>query len=93
MKTVSSIRWTEHSIEHIARHAISPREVEEACFNELESPYVRSGKDNLHYVFGRTDAGRFVFIVVKFERHGQVNVITARDMNDWEKEYYIRRGK
>jgi len=93
MKSVSSIRWTELSIEHIARHAISPREIEEACFNELEFPYIRSGKDNLHYVFGRTDAGRFVFIVVKFERLGQVSVITARDMNDWEKEYFIRRGK
>ncbi|MEW5900077.1 MAG: hypothetical protein AB1715_01295, partial [Acidobacteriota bacterium] len=65
MKTVSSIRWTEHSIEHIARHAISPREVEEVCFNELKCSYIRSGKDNLHYVFGRTEAGRFVFIVVK----------------------------
>lgn len=93
MKTVSSIRWTEQSIEHIARHAISPREVEEACFNEMESPYVRSGRDNLHYVFGRTDAGRFVFIVVKFERRGQASIITAREMNDWEKGYYIRRGK
>ncbi|MGB7296893.1 MAG: hypothetical protein WBC70_15015 [Candidatus Aminicenantales bacterium] len=93
MKAVSSIRWTEHSVEHIAKHAISPREVEEACFNELESPYIRSGIDDLHYVFGRTDAGRFLFIVVKYERRGQVRVITARDMNDWEKEYYIKRGK
>jgi uncharacterized DUF497 family protein len=93
MKTISSIRWTEQSVEHIAKHGISPVEIEELCFNEIESPYIRSGKDNLHYVFGKTDAGRFIFIVVKFERHGQVYVVTARDMNDWEKKYFIRRGK
>lgn len=93
MKTISSIRWTEQSAEHIAKHGISPIEIGEVCFNEIESPCIRSGKDNLHYVFGKTDAGRLIFVVAKFERHGQVNVVTARDMNDWEKKYFRRRGK
>jgi uncharacterized DUF497 family protein len=93
MKTVSSIKWTDESIEHIARHAIAPREVEEVCFNEDDSPFIRSGKENLHYIFGKTFAGRFLFIVVKFIRHGEVSVITARDMNEWEKKYFTKRGK
>jgi len=93
MKTISSIRWTEQSINHVARHAISPREIEEACFNENDIPFIRSGKENLHYVFGKTDAGRHLFIVVKFERPGQVSIVTARDMNGWEKKYFLRRGK
>jgi uncharacterized protein len=93
MKTVSSIKWTEESIAHIARHAIHPGEVEEACFNENEFPYIRSGRGDLHYVFGRTFSGRFLFIVVKFIRRGEVKVITARDMNTWEKGYFIKRGK
>jgi hypothetical protein len=93
MRTISSIRWTEQRIDHVAKHGISPKEIEEACFNEMISPYIRSGKDNLHYVFGRTDAGRFIFVVVKSERPGQVGIVTARDMNDWEKKYFMRRGK
>jgi uncharacterized DUF497 family protein len=93
MHTISSIRWTEQSVDHVAKHGILPKEIEEACFNETISPYIRSGKDNLHYVFGRTDAGRFVFVVVKQERPGQVGIVTARDMNDWEKKYFMRRGK
>jgi hypothetical protein len=93
MKRISSIKWTEESIEHIARHAVRPGEVEEACFNEDEAPLIRSGRDELHYVFGRTYSGKFLFVVVKFIRRGEVKVITARDMNAWERDYFKKRGK
>ena len=93
MRTISSIKWTDGSIEHIARHAVRPEEVEEVCFNEEEIPFIRSGKENLHYVLGKTYSGRFLFVVVKFVRQGEVRVITARDMNEWEKTYFKKRGK
>ena len=93
MKTVSTIKWTDESVAHIARHAVSPGEVEEACFNEDEASYIRSGRDDLHYVFGKTYSGRYLFVVVKFIRRGEVKVITARDMNAWEKGYLRKRGK
>ena len=93
MRVISSIKWTDKSIEHIARHAISPKEVEEVCFNENDTPFIRSGRENLHYVFGKTYSGRFLFVVVRFIRQGEVRVITARDMNVWEKNYFKKRGK
>ena len=93
MRTISSIKWTDESIEHVARHAVRPEEVEEVCFNEEEIPLIRSGRENLHYVFGKTYPGRFLFVVVKFIRQGEVTVITARDMNEWEKTYFKARGK
>lgn len=93
MRIISSIRWTAESIEHIARHGIKPEEVEEVCFNESDVPFIRSGKENLHYVFGKTDSGRFLLVVVKFLRPGEVKLITARDMNPWEKNYFRKRGK
>ncbi|MBM4137435.1 MAG: BrnT family toxin [Nitrospira sp.] len=93
MKSISYIKWTEKSIKHIARHGVIPREVEEVCFNEENLPLIRSGRKNLHYVFGKTYAGRFLFIVIRFVRHGEVLIITAREMNEWEKNYYRRRGK
>ena len=93
MSVISSIRWTDKSIEHIARHAISPKELEEVCFNENDTPFIRSGRENLHYVFGKTYPGRFLFVVVRFIRQGEVRVITARDMNAWEKSYSKKRGK
>lgn len=93
VRTISSIKWTDKSIEHISRHAVKPREVEEVCFNEDEAPFIRSGREDLHYVFGRSYSGRFLFIVVRFIRRGEVNIITARDMNAWEKNYFKKRGK
>jgi len=54
---------------------------------------IRSGRENLHYVFGKTYSGRFLFVVVRFVRPGEVRVITARDMNAWEKSYFRKRGK
>ena len=93
MRTISSIKWTDESIEHVARHVVRPEEVEEACFNEEEIPLIRSGRENLHYVFGKTYSGRFLFFVVRFIRQGEIKVITARDMNEWEKSYFKTRGK
>ncbi len=93
MRAISSIKWTDKSIEHIARHKVKPKEVEEVCFNEYDAPFIRSGRENLHYVFGKTYSGRFLFVVVKFIRPGEVRVITARDMNAWEKNYFRKRGK
>ena len=93
MKTISSIQWTDKSIEHIARHAVKPGEVEEVCFNENESPFIRSGRDGFYYVFGQTYAGRFLFVVVSFIKQGRVRIVTVRDMNAWERNYFVKRGK
>ena len=93
MRVISSIRWTAESIGHIASHGVKPEEVEEVCFNEENVPLIRSAKENLHYVFGKTDAGRFLFLVVRFLRPGEVKLITARNMGAWEKSYYKKRGK
>jgi len=93
MRSISSIRWTAKSIEHIAGHGVKPEEVEEACFSQDDVPFIRSGRGNLHYVFGKTDSGRFLFMVVRFLRPGEVSLITARDMSSWEKNYFTKRGK
>ena len=93
MRTISSIKWTDETIEHVARHAVRPEEVEEVCFNQDEIPFIRSGRENLYYVFGRTYSGRFLLVVVRFIRQGEVRMITARDMNESEKTYFKTKGK
>ena len=93
MKTISSIQWEDKTVAHLARHGITPKEVEEACFNEYDSPFIRLGRENLHYVVGKTYSGRFLFVVVKFMKNGEVGIITARDMNEWERKYFLKRGK
>jgi len=93
MRSISSIRWTKDSINHIANHSVTPQEVEEVCFNEEDFPLIRSGRENHHYLFGKTYSGRFLFVVVRFLRPGEVIIVTTRDMKSWEKKYYKSRGK
>jgi uncharacterized protein len=93
MRSINSIKWTEERIDHIAFHSVTPQEVEEVCFNQEGIPLIRSGRDKLHYVFGKTFSGRLLFLVVRFLRPGEVRLVTARDMNEWEKKYFKKRGK
>jgi hypothetical protein len=43
-----------------SKHGVEPSEVEEVLAND---PYTRRGREGLYYVFGQTDAGRYLFAV------------------------------
>ena len=91
MHTISRIRWTDAAISHLARHGVHPEEVEAVCFSG--QPLIRSGRDGLRYVFAQTHGGRYLFIVVREARPGEVRIVTAREMDAKERAYYRRRGK
>ena len=88
---VTNIEWYEENISHIARHGVSPEETEEVCFSR--SSCIETGKGELYYITGQTEAGRYLFIVVKYLGHGKAKVITARDMDGKEKARYKKRRK
>ncbi len=62
---IDFLLWPQDRVEHIARHGISPDEVEEVCFGY---PYVQraksEGKNPVYYVRGQTEAGRYLLCVV-----------------------------
>jgi len=69
------------------KHGVDPEEVEEAFFNP---PYkIRRTKADNYLFFGRSQAGRYLFIVFVWQ-NSQVKVISARDMTQKEKRYYGR---
>ncbi|MBI1869704.1 MAG: BrnT family toxin [Chlamydiae bacterium] len=86
---IAEIVWDEDSVEHIARHGVVPEEVEAVCFSH--SSYLDKGRTGRHYVTGQTHAGRYLFIVVGFLNRREVEIITARDMDEKEKYRYKRR--
>jgi hypothetical protein len=57
--------WPRDRVEHIARHGVSPPEVEEVCFGR---PLVLRGKADgvnpVYYVLGQTRTGRYLFCVI-----------------------------
>ncbi len=86
---IRQLIWPEDRIEHIARHNITPDEVEEVCFNRA---FVQRGKSEgenpVFYVLGRTVAGRYLFcVIIQFpDKNGYP--VTARLMTDTERRRF-----
>ncbi len=80
--------WDATNEAHIAEHNVTSTETEEACINDAA---VQRGKDGLYYFFGRTDAGRFLFVVARLKAAGLLRPITARDMTSTERKRF-RKG-
>jgi hypothetical protein len=83
--------WPQDRIDHIARHGVTPEEVEEACFGRAFVQRARSqGESPVYYVRGRTAAGRYLFCVVIRLPDEKGYPVTARPMTDREKRHYKR---
>jgi len=86
---IERLIWPEERIDHIARHGVTPEEVEEACFGK---PFVRrsrsDGDNPVYYVLGQTNAGRYLFCVVIAFPDGNGFPVTARPMTPQEKRRY-----
>ena len=86
---IRSFIWPEERIEHIARHGVTPDEVEEVCFGKALVRRAKSeGESPVYYVQGQTDAGRYLFCVVIRLPDGRGFPVTARDMTDREKRRF-----
>ena len=57
---IRGFEWDTRNIGHIARHKVKPDEAEEAFWNE---PVFRRGRGGFRTVYGRTDEGRYLFVV------------------------------
>lgn len=84
------IRWTEWSEDHIARHGVVPEEVEQVVFSHPR--YVATGRHGSVLVYGRTDSGRALLVVLSASRDGTNFVVTARNMTKRERLAFERKG-
>ena len=89
---IQNISWDQETVDHIATHGISPEEVEEVLFNDHDIPVILRGKENKYLTYGKTDNGRFLF-VVWVSKYRKTRIITARDMTKKEKQFYRKRKK
>ena len=82
--------WDEWNLDHIARHGVSPWEVEQVLAHPRVERRVRRGA---RAAYGQSDAGRHLLVVYRPRGRGRVFVITARDMSHREKQNYRRTRK
>ncbi|MGH3448615.1 MAG: hypothetical protein ACRDP4_13430 [Nocardioidaceae bacterium] len=86
-----AVRDSDWSADHIAAHDVTLDEVREAI---LERPnWVSPGRDDTTLIYGRTDAGRYLFVAAVAEQGAQAFVVTARDMTDAEKKTFRRKAR
>jgi len=88
---VSCLHWDDANIEHVARHGLSPVDIEDVCFGEHIS---FRGKQRRYVLYGKTRGGMMIMVVLEqLSRHRQVfRPITATPMTEREKHRYRRRA-
>ena len=83
------LRCDEETELHVwSRHRVSASEVEEAAY--AHGLAIRGREPGIYEVYGRTEAGRYLMIAVRYLGKGVCRLITARDMDDSERRLYKR---
>ena len=86
---IDRIVWDAWNIEHIARHQVTPGEVEEVLRTR---PLVAWRVGERRYaIYGQTASGRPLAVFVDQEAPSSVYPVTARRMNDNERRAYRRK--
>lgn len=83
--------WPQERIDHIARHDVTPEEVEDVCFGDPLIQRAKSeGENPVYYMLGQSISGRYLFCVVIAFPDGTGYPVTARPMTNKEKRLYRR---
>jgi len=91
VQKVNRFDWDAWNAGHIEeRHGLSPAEVEEIFYN---NPVVRRVRGGRLAAYGQTDEGRYLTVIFHLKPGGVIRVVTARDMNKWERRYYRQRRR
>ena len=84
---IDDLEWTSDRIEHIAKHGITPEEVEEV-FATVST--VKRARGGVYEAWGQTESGRYLLVVFRYLGHNRAWPITARDMDENEKRLLRR---
>lgn len=85
------LAWSDESEAHIAKHSVAPLEVEGVV--NTRPQWEHPGVDGSTLVYGRTDAGRYLLVVLAESVDGRWYVVTARELTDTEMRTFRRKGR
>lgn len=84
---IEGLDWDDANVEHIARHQVSPSEVEEVCFGF----FIFSRETAQRYILsGQSGNGRYLNIVIERTGKGLYRPITAFEMSEKYRRAYKR---
>ena len=85
---IDDLEWTLDRVEHIARHGITPEEVEELF---ASARVFKRGRRGVYEAWGQTDEGRYLLVIFRYLGHNRAWPITARDLDENEKRFLRKK--
>lgn len=86
MVDVRHLVWDPRNVTHIARHGVTPQEVQDVCFGDHVSVASYLGRE---VVTGLASSGRFITAVVEaVGETGNYYTVSARPASRKERRYY-----
>ena len=83
---INGLQWDDARLEKIiTKHGLSPTEVEDVCFGPH---YACSAKYKRKAVYGRTESGKYVMVILEQLYDSVFRLITARGMTRGEQRKY-----
>ena len=90
MIVIRLLRWTDKNIQHIAKHKVTPDEVEQVC---QADPVERKSYDERILLIGQTEQQRMVSVALDPEGEGVYYPVSARDSSRKERRMYrVEKG-
>ena len=87
MLRIESLEIDDHILEKIENtHGVRFYEAEEVCLSEQR--HIRKSRGGLYKIFGQSNAGRYILVVLAHKGKGDWKVATARLMTETEKRFY-----
>ena len=96
MNRIQELYWRADRVTHIARHGVTPEEVEDAVFGDHRGlllrvgPAERNPDETVYRFLGRTSGGRHLLVALLYLGDGLAMPLTARDMSESERRRYQR---
>ncbi len=87
MLHVEGLIWDDQNLEHIAEHGVLDVEVEEVCYSD---PFVKRARNSALAVYGQTEHGRYLLVILGRRSKGVYYPVTARDMTESERRTFHR---
>lgn len=85
MLFIRKLRWDDWNIDHIAKHDVTPDEVEKVCHKDS---LLEVGKKGRLLIIGLVDDKRMITVVLDHEGKGRYYPVTARPASRKERKLY-----
>ena len=84
-----ALEASDHVLDKIeSKHGVTFEECEEAVYSA--GHHVRRGRNGLYKLFGRSEAGRYILVILAPRGDGIFAIVTAREMTESERHLYLR---